>query len=328
MHKAFDNIVGQNRLRNMLSLSAEAGANGREMLSGLVRGVAGLGKTALSMAYMNAILEGIPDAKPLCYEPRDLRLAGEAYNDVINAITSPDPYILFLDEVHELATDNTKQCKTIFNFIRKALDGNRKDTQIHVADEQFAVFDRRKQVIIIATNYPHLLDKSGALQSRMTNISLDLYTEAELRKITLLMAGKNNITFNVTENENPVDRIARCGRGTARYLERIMEQLQLVNDGEPITEKQVLSALRNIKIYPRGLDDKEVLLLKVAAKNPINRQQFTAMSQMESEELKKSLAYLTHPDVRFITQLPSGFLETTKRGVAYMKKCEEMGFVI
>jgi Holliday junction resolvasome RuvABC ATP-dependent DNA helicase subunit len=328
INKAFDTIIGQTRAKTMLSMSAEAGKGEREMLSLLIKGPAGLGKTRLGDAYVEALLESNPNMKALRIQPRDIRLIGEEFNNVITAIVSGDPYVLFIDECHELVTDNTKQLKTIFSFIRKALDGNNKGKLIHIQDEQFAIFDRRKHVIIMATNFPHLLDKSGALQSRLNVFDLDLYTEEEMVKITELMAENSGIVFNITEKENPVKRIAKCGRGTARFVERVMEQLSLVNDGEPITEKQVFTALRNLKMYPRGLNEKEILLLKVAATHPINKGQFSVMAQVDVAEMKPWLAYLTHPNIRFITQLPNGLLETTKVGKTYLTKCKEIGFQI
>lgn len=324
--KPFESVIGQSRIKNMLSLSATAGANDREMLSLLLQGPAGLGKTKVAMAYVNAITESLPDIKIHCIQPRDIRLIGEEYNSLIETIVSGDPYVIFIDECHELVTDPTKQNKTIFAFIRKALDGNNKGKQIHLADEQFTMFDRKKHVIIMATNFPHVLDKSGALQSRLNTIELDLYTEKELVKITELMAEGNGIIFRKSETENPVERIARCGRGTARFIERIMEQLNLVNNGEPITEKQVSMALKSLKMYPRGLNDKEIMLMSIASSRPINRAQFCAMSQVEPAELRNSIAYMSHPDIRFITQLPSGYIETTKRGNNYLEKCKSLGF--
>lgn len=327
IREEFRSIIGQERAKQMMSMSAHAGEQYREMLSLLVHGEKGNGKTNIIRAYGESLVANNPNRKLMVLQPRDFRLINETYNRLVETIISGEEYVLIIDEAHELVTDNTKQLRTIFNFIRNALDGNNRGKTIAFDSDQFTMFDRRRHVICLATNYPYLLDKSGALQSRFTEIVLDLYNEKELAKIAELMAEKAGLNFEKTEESDPLMLIARCGRGTARFLERIFEQLALFST-DTIGMNHVAIALRNLKLFPRGLNEKEIWLLKTAMVQPINKAQFLSMTGMDSDELKKSIAYLSNPETRLINQAINGTLETTKRGKLYLKKCKEVGFDI
>lgn len=323
----FHCLIGQDRAKNTLSLSAIGGENGKEMLSVLITGEKGLGKTRVMDCYGNALVNSNPARTRMSIQPRDIRLLGDNYNNLVSMLISGEEYILEIDEAHELVTDGTKQCTTLFNFLRRALDGNNKGKMIPYADDQFTMFDRKKHVISLATNYPHVLDKSGALQSRFTSIVLDLYNEDELYQITGLMAQSNGLVFADGEGEDPMRRIARCGRGTARFLERIFEQLALIPT-DTIAETHVAAVLRNLKLFPRGLGEGEVNIIKKAQNGALTRTQCQLTGKLEGGELNKSLAYMTDTELRFLNQLPNGSFEITSRGRSYLKKCKEMGFEI
>lgn len=325
----FDSVVGQDRYKSMLSLSANAGDNGGEMLSCFVHGEKGLGKTHLLHAYGGALTANNPNRRYHFIKPREVRAIGEEYNRLVESIISGEEYVIIVDEAQDLVITPTQQTRKLLNFFRNALDGNNKGKLITYDGEQMTMFDRKRHVICLATNFPYMLDKSGALQSRFTNVELDLYNEVELIQITGLMADAEEFRFILNENEDvtPANLIARCGRGSARFLERIFEQLRLFNTKE-ITLRHVQVALRNLKMFPRGLNFTEITLLKAAQKTPIKKSQFLSMTAMDTEELRKSIAYLANPETRFLIESSSGYLETTKRGKSYLAKCAEWNFDI
>ena len=332
-HTSFESIIGQSRAKEMLTSSARSGARKGEMLSVLFRGLRGSGKTRIVNSYVSALRKERPDMKLLHYKsPAEIRLATDSgYIELIDTLSSDDPYILVIDECHELVTDNTRQHQIIFTFLRNVLDGNNKNKSVQISEELTVNFDKTKHVVILSSNFEHLLDSSGALQSRFTVVELDQYDEDELKSITYGMAKGNGITFHEDETSQPATRIARCGRGTARFLERIFEQLTLINDGSAITESQVINCLKLLKMYPRGLSANEVRLIEECKtakglKTTLRSVQFKAMTGIDGRELNESIAYLTSPKLRFISVGGNGSLSITNRGETYLKVINELGF--
>lgn len=324
-----DIVIGQSRAKNVMSRSANSGDNGGEMSSCYINGEKGLGKTHLGNAYLDALCANNPNRKRLSLVPEQIRLIGPEFNDLAETIVAGEEYVLFLDEAQDLMEAPTKQTRTIFNFIRTALDGNNAGKIIPFGAEQSTVFDRKKHVICVATNYPEIFDPKGVIKSRMTDIELDYYTEKELAEIVNMTADRKELLFENGDDleTGPVGLIARCGRGTARFLERIFEQLVSFNTNV-ITMEHVLVVLRDLNVFPRGLDKKEIMLLNMLSRQPLKKAQFQTVSGASDTAIRRSVAYLSGPDIRFLSETASGFLEITTRGRKYLKRCAETGFDI
>lgn len=325
IHSNFDSIIGQTRAKTLLSAGIDAAKAGRPITSPLIQGAPGLGKTEIMHRYLDG-LEANGFRVLRFSSPRDIRLPGSGWEYFMETVMDyTTPYAIGFDECHEMAIDKVKNMRSLFTFIRKAMDRTNHNRDIVVSEEFSTRFDRTKNVICMATNYVNTLDPSKALISRFDNIELDLYNYAELRRILAVMMA--DLQMEV-DHEDVLQIIANCGRGTARPMRNIVEQINTVfGTGSPITMEQTFEILRLTKMFPKGLAEYEVELLLNARTRCLKDSQFLAITpSVEPSQLRASKGYLTSHQIGFLTQTPSG-METTTKGKRYLQRIAELGFI-
>jgi Holliday junction resolvasome RuvABC ATP-dependent DNA helicase subunit len=324
IHKNFDKIVGQNRIKHILSASINAADDGRgDLIQPLVLAPKGTGKTQIVNGYMDALESR--EFKVLRYSsPSEIRLAGEGWDEFVDTVNDYDtPYAIFFDEIHEIWDDNTRNMRILFAFLRKALDRTNEGRTLTFSDSFTTQFDRKKNVICGTTNYPSRMDE--AVVDRFDKIELDLYSENELKEILAIMLESEGMDV---ESDLVLRLIANCGRGTARPIKNIVRQLvTLYGTEEPISYENALLALKLLSLFPKGLTKSEVDLLTLAQHHPIRDNQFLAMNpKTDPSDLRFSKGYLTSPTVNFVSQTSQGMV-TTSRGKAYLKLLQDKGFL-
>lgn len=321
-HSAFESVIGQDEAKQLLSLSIQSCLNNGRMLSPLIEAPAGVGKTKISDAYINALAsEGITTLR--YSSPEEFRLEGEAYDQFIWTIENAEKYAIFIDEIHLIDNRKTVRMEKIKAFLMKALDKENTGKPIRFDDEKIVYFDRSRASIVLATNFPAKLDKSGAFQSRCDSIKLKTYSEDEL--IDILQQMLIDIGMQ-TANPETLRAIAQTGRGTARPMKNIIDQIALQFQAEGIEKKtinrsDVLRALKMCRIYPMGITPNELLIMDFC-KTPYKDNVVAArFPHFDTQTFRASKSYLL--SLGFVEQTNSG-VKVTQNGVTYMKRLKEV----
>jgi SpoVK/Ycf46/Vps4 family AAA+-type ATPase len=246
----FSKIIGQYRAKMRLSESISSAMNDGEMISPLIIAEAGVGKTAVMRAYANG-LESVGVQTMFFNSPEEFRERDLQFNQLIELIQSPGKIAVLIDEAHLINFKATRQTDLIRAFLMKAMDGNNQGKFIQLNDEISFVPDRKRIMICLATNFPDKLDRSNAMQSRFDKLDLDLYTKEELIEILQLMLHAKG--FRHADSET-LGIIANCGRGTARPMEKIVDQLVIsrnaTNPGKTtINRAEVIRALQLVQYF-------------------------------------------------------------------------------
>lgn len=322
--KHFAGIVGQNIPVARLQESVKSAENGNGMLSPLIIGEAGKGKTALMRAYIDEMKERGFDTL-FFSSPEEFRSDGERFDSLVQLIEGDKPYVIAIDEAHLFKNRATIRMERVLNFTMKALDKTNQGKPIQFDDNRLITFNRSKGSIVFATNFPNILDKSGALQSRFDTIVLDDYTEDELVEILQVMLQKVEMQH---ANPETLRRIARCGRGTARPLEKIIDQIKITRNAsgekrKTINGDDVLHALRMCKMYPRGLQPWEISILNRCKSAIRDNVLVQTIPHIEKTVFGRGKGYLIGQGL--IKPTPQG-LQRTDFGSKYLEKAEKEGF--
>lgn len=301
----FANVVGQSHVKERLIQSVKSAANGGPMANPFLVAPKGNGKSHIRKAYENAMREiGI---NVFAAEPDDFRLEGSAWEDMIKVIKGGEPFLISVDEAHLMRYKPTVRLDSFFSFVLKATQAVSWDRPIRFEGEEM-IINPTKGSFLFATNYPDKLDASGALQSRFQKMELNLYTQEELIEI---LQGMLKAEGFHPANEKTLSFIARCGRGTCRPMEHIVQEFKKKRsaDGQnknTINREDVLHILYLSQMFPAGLEAWEVELLNMAKEREMNDTMILAMiPKLESKSLREGKGYLFN----------RGYLDLTRRGV-------------
>ncbi len=323
----FENVVGQDIAKIRLTESVLSARNDGEMLSPLITAEAGVGKSKIAKAYIEALEADGTDV--LVFDsPEEFRSKGEAFSSLLTLLMDSPKYAIFIDEAHKLNYKPTVQSDKVKAFLMKALDKGNSNKTIRLDDEITVSFNRSKGSIVLATNFPEILDKSGALQSRCDHIRLDNYTPDQLVEILQNMLKGEGFQ---SANEATLGMIARCGRGTARPMEKIIGQLKITNmshggSKKTINREDVIHALKLSKMFPRGLNAGEIEILNKCVRPLRDNTLLAILPNMETQALKKSKGYLMG-ECEFAVQSSQGF-QTTDKGRRYLEGIKKEGFTV
>ena len=322
--KQFEHIVGQSIAKERLTNSVMSASNGGTILSPLLIGEAGLGKSKMMDAYGDALEEnGFEVIRHK--SPEEFRNKGAYFDRIRQTILEGGKWALMIDEGHLFKHRSTVQMDLIFAFLLKALE--KQNGHPIQFGEDAVVFDRTKNVVCLATNFPRVLDKSGAFQSRCDTVILDKYTQDELVEILQKMLVGAGLK---PANEKTLHAIASCGRGTARPMERIVDQISmdLKAKGDKITvnREDVVTALRLSKMFPLGLEPFEIQLLQRCKKEILRDNVIRAtMPQVEKSQFDNSKGFLMGHGL--VVHTGKG-LQTSDNGRRYLDQTSKMGFTL
>lgn len=322
--KQFENIIGQEIAKERLTNSVLSATKGGTVLSPLLIGEAGLGKSKMMDAYGDALEEnGFMVIRHK--SPEEFRNKGAFFDRIRQTILDGGKWALMIDEGHLFKHRSTIQMDMIFAFILKALE--KQNGHPIQFGEDAVVFDRTQNVVCLATNFPKVLDKSGAFQSRCDTVILDKYNQGQLVEILQKMLVGAGLK---PANERTLQAIASCGRGTARPMERIVDQLviDLKAHGEKntINREDVVTALRLSKMFPLGLEPFEIQLLQ-RCKTQILRDNVikATMPQVETAQFNNSKGFLMGHGL--VVHTGKG-LQTSDNGRRYLTETAKMGFTL
>lgn len=248
--QTLDEYIGQKVIvDNLKVMIASAQLRKSAMDHTLLSGPPGLGKTTLAMIIARTLgHELFVVSGPAIEKKGDLAA-------ILTNLNQGD--ILFIDEIHRMHI-------SVEEILYSAMEDYRLDIVLGQGPSARTMqIDLAPFTLIAATTRTGLL--SSPLRDRfMAHFHFDFYTPEDLAMIVRNNAKKLQITLD----DNALNKIAVCARGTPRIANRILRRVRdyaLVEKKKVVSPAEVLKALHMLEIDRLGLDRMDRKILRVIA---------------------------------------------------------------
>lgn len=311
----FTEIVGQQRVKAQLKFLLEGYAKTNIVYPVILTGAKGQGKTSIARALGRRLIN--PETNK--YKPfveincASLKQASVTsfFEQIVDKYLKPHNYYctLFFDEASEIS-------KEISMMLLSILDPEDGVSMTYVKGDLVSDFDFRKTTWLFATSEPHLI--FHALFDRFEHIDLEDYQENELAQIIARFLSKKEIKF---EEEALLQAATVCrgnGRNAVHWAKKI--QTRATNNYFSLANWEQLK--KDLHIFPRGLKEQEVSVLKILAKDgPCSLTKLTASTGFSAQAVRKTIEiyFLKLGLLEIIT--PSG-RKLTDKGRKYLQELD------
>jgi holliday junction DNA helicase RuvB len=244
--RRLDDFVGQERVKEQLSIALEAARGRGEALDHvLLVGPPGLGKTSLAFIVREELGVGIRTVAGPALERKGDMAA------ILTSLGQRD--VLFVDEIHRLN-------RTIEEILYPALEDFRLDIVVGQGPAaRTLTLDLPQFTLVGATTRTGLLTTPLRDRFGMT-FRLDYYTPAELG----LIVRRSASILGIEVEDDAADEIARRARGTPRIANRILRRVRDVAEVRHqgrVTTAVANEALALLEVDGEGLErtDRDLL---------------------------------------------------------------------
>jgi Holliday junction DNA helicase RuvB len=292
--KALDEYVGQQKVREQLSIFIEAARKRRESLDHvLLFGPPGLGKTTLSHIIAREMGVNLRQTSgPVI----------ERAGDLAAMLTNLEPNdVLFIDEIHRLSP-------VVEEILYPALEDFKIDIMIGEGPAARSVkLDLPPFTLVGATTRAGML--TNPLRDRFGIVArLEFYSVEELTRIVVRSAGLLGMTIDDAGAREIAGRSRGTPRISNRLLRRVRDYAEVRAAGE-VTREVADAALKMLDVDPLGLDIMDRKLLRAVidrfAGGPVGVENLAAAIGEERDTIE---------DVIEPFLIQQGYLQRTLRG--------------
>lgn len=332
---AFDSLVGMTAAKNLAReniLANKKDPSKKALLSPIILAPAGTGKTALAKAWQKEMrangFKTIAFDSPAEFRKVSIEGQSSRWEELLAFLVEPGKKSIFIDEAHMLweRENRTVQYAKVCALCLKALDGNNKGIfSVQFSENTEVVIDRREFQIILATNFPKKLPEAlGGKNGRLTQIHLELYSRSEIGKIASLMLAEKSLKAN----EESLCTFADVVRGSARPLEKLVEQLETrcINTGKSsINKEDIKFAMISLEWFPLGFNKIELKCLNYFNKTRSIKELEYGFPELDSGERKALQGYAL---VHGLIGKTNGGFGLTDKGRRYFSDLPKLGFTV